>query len=126
PASGPAEPRLQPMPRLQLGTAPGRQRRAAGASDRIPALSSGVAEPRLAPRTDARLSHRDPRGTLRVRRRRAGRPGAVLDVAGARDAVRSAGCAALKADHGRLSAISSAGRPRPPIGTTIYCFSPAK
>src|SRR5207302_1660611 len=83
-------------------------------------------EPRLAPATAAWLSHRDPRGTLRVRRRRAGRPRAVLDVAGARDAVRSAGCAALKADHGRLSAISSAGRPRPPIGTTIYCFSPAK
>ena len=64
-----------------------------------PALSSRVAGSRLARAAAAQLPRRHPRGAVRVRRPRAGRPRALPDVARARDADRSARRTALSAGH---------------------------
>ena len=66
--AGPAEPVLRAMPRRQLGAKAWRRGDTAGPSHRLPALSPGMAEPRLAAAAAAQLPDRHARRALSQRR----------------------------------------------------------
>src|SRR5450759_307739 len=88
------------MPRRQLGQASRQQPDLAGPPDRLPALPTGMAKPRLITTPAAQLHDRHARGALCLWRAGACQSGTVPEMAGARIDGRDAGGTAMSGKFG--------------------------